>query len=398
LGPGAGGAGGSGSGGSASGGNPGGNGNDGSTNPVAPTLDSGSDTAGKPADAAGPDAPTVMGPCSGRPCLEKVVEVAAGAYFTCAIIEGGTVRCWGQGSGSRIGLGSNHGIPTVLQGLPAASAVEAGPENACVVATDGRVWCWGSSGRGSNAQPYGATPVQVEVIDSAVSVSAGFRGGCAVRRGGSLYCWSDDNYPNRAPVVVQGVPSATAVGLSGDYFEGTCALVTGGSVWCWTRRTAPAEIGQLSGATVMSAGSRHFCVVRSDRSVWCWGGNTAGELGNGTMTSSYDVPVKVVGISDAISVSAGDRFTCALSADGSVRCWGRNEVEQLGMGNGNTNPSSVPVPVSGVAGAKSISSGDGHTCAVVGGGKLICWGDNGDGQLGVGTTGGTMKPVMVVGQ
>jgi alpha-tubulin suppressor-like RCC1 family protein len=145
----------------------------------------------------------------------------------------------------------------------------------------------------------------------------------------------------------------------------------------------------------VSAGMFLTCAVKSDHSVWCWGLNDQGQLGNGTITSGSLLPVKVTGISVAQSVSASEASACALLLDRSVQCWGSNDHGELG--NGTTTGSSVPVPVSGITNATAVSAGGFGACALLSDGSVYCWGYNNDGQLGNGTTTDSSVPVAVSG-
>ncbi|MEO2055344.1 MAG: hypothetical protein ABGX83_08670 [Nitrospira sp.] len=104
-----------------------------------------------------------------------------------------------------------------------------------------------------------------------------------------------------------------------------------------------------------------------------------GQLGDGT-TFDSSTPVTVVGISDAISIGVGFRHSCAVISGGKIKCWGFNFFGQLE--NGTSNSSSTPVLVDGISNAVSISLGRLHTCALLTGGSLKCWGDNNAWQLG----------------
>lgn len=142
-------------------------------------------------------------------------------------------------------------------------------------------------------------------------------------------------------------------------------------------------------ATSISVGVDMACATVTDGSVWCWGDNDDGQLGDGTTTTS-DVPVRVVGIDDAVAVTAGGtwngfqhgaaRFAygCALLRDHSVRCWG-----DLGgiVENPDVRSSAVPMVVPGVTDAATISGGAEHVCALTRTGLAECWGYDTIGDL-----------------
>lgn len=124
-----------------------------------------------------------------------------------------------------------------------------------------------------------------------------------------------------------------------------------------------------------------------------------GQLGNGS-TGSFPMAVTVSGLSNATALSAGARHTCALRGDGTVRCWGANDGSQLG--DGTTTDRSTPVTVAGpnnptLTRVTAIAAGGNHTCAMRANGTAHCWGENGDGQLGDGTTTDRNRAVTVVG-
>ena len=136
----------------------------------------------------------------------------------------------------------------------------------------------------------------------------------------------------------------------------------------------------------VDAGLDHTCAIGSGGTVKCWGHNSYGQLGNGTTFVDAYSPVSVVGITDAISVTSGNEYSCALHAGGTISCWGQNPYGQLG--NGTYTDSDVPVAVVGITDAVAVSAGYLHTCAVHADGTVSCWGLDLSGALGDGYTSG----------
>jgi len=137
----------------------------------------------------------------------------------------------------------------------------------------------------------------------------------------------------------------------------------------------------------------------------CWGRNDFGEVGDGTsgrdglggfIDAHRRAPVDVLGVRDAVQMAAGVWHTCAVSEDGTVQCWGRNEDGALGTGN--TTDRSIPTPVIGIdgtnAGALSVAATGDHTCVTLRDGSIRCFGQNPFGQLGDGSTLSTPIPVL----
>ena len=153
--------------------------------------------------------------------------------------------------------------------------------------------------------------------------------------------------------------------------------------------------------TAIAAGGHHVCALFSDGSVRCWGYNSDGQLGDGTSTGPQTcnkaacsmTPVSVPGLSGAKAIAAGQSHTCALLLGGTVECWGVNNYGQLGDGMsagpqtcGSDACSTTPVAVSGLSGVvTAIAAAGDDTCALLSGGTVECWGANYYGQLGDGT-------------
>jgi alpha-tubulin suppressor-like RCC1 family protein len=198
-------------------------------------------------------------------------------------------------------------------------------------------------------------PWGLDAWSPVVIISAGGRHTCAVVNEGtptSPYCW--------------GSNSQRQVGIDGEPYYTVPEPVTGTSVW---------------NMRFMEIGDTHSCGISLSSDVLCWGGNASGQLGIGT-TEDTEVPTVVdMGGVAAATVTAGDSHTCAHRQDGIVMCWGRNDKGQLG--NGTTEWSSTPVAVTGLSGeVAQLSAGGEHTCALMQSGIIYCWGGNADGQLG----------------
>ncbi len=238
------------------------------------------------------------------------------------------------------------------------------------------------------------------------AISAGKAHACALTTSGGLKCWGWNNYgqlgdgthtSRSLPMYVSGMESGI-VDVSTGYGH-TCALTASGGVKCWgsnirgvlgdgttTPRSLPVDVAGLSSDVVeISVGNSFSCAVTVDGGVKCWGDNTNGQLGDGTTTNRY-TPVSVIGLTEPVeSVAAGFADSaCALTVSGGVMCWGWNNNGQLG--NGTTTNSSSPVNVIGLSsGVLSLDLGYYHACAVTSSNGVVCWGDNSYAQLGNGT-------------
>ena len=255
------------------------------------------------------------------------------------------------------------------------------------------------------------------LLEAYVAIAAGNSHTCALTTSGGVKCWGanwsgqlgDGTWASwDTPVDVIGLGSGVrAIAAGGSH---TCALTAGGSVKCWGSngsgqlgdgttmwRATPVDVSGLgSGVVAIAAGGWHTCALTMGGGVKCWGWNYYGQLGDGT-TTDRTTPVDVSGLgSGVVAIAAGNDHTCALTAGGGVKCWGLNGSGQLG--DGTTTNRNMPVDVSGLgSGVSAIAAGDRHTCALTAGGGVKCWGSNLYGQLGDGTTTSRNMPVDVSG-
>lgn len=156
--------------------------------------------------------------------------------------------------------------------------------------------------------------------------------------------------------------------------------------------------GVMSGKdiTQIATGFNHNCALDSNGGVYCWGQNLYGELGNNSTTKS-SVPVTTsmaeFGGRTVKQIAAGFFYTCALTTDGSVFCWGTAENGRIGTGQ-TSGYSARPVRVNfGGKTVESISGHATHACALISGSQeLYCWGKNDRGQIGNGSTTDSYSP------
>jgi len=265
--------------------------------------------------------------------ITTAIAVAAGYHHTCALLQDGRVKCWGDNSYGELGNGAlidpnfprggdsvlHSSFPVTVVGINTAVGVTASDGyHSCAVLQDGRVRCWGDnvSGQlGDGSHTRSSVPVTTAGITDAVAVSSGDFHTCALLQSGSVSCWGlnfsgqlGDGTANDAATPVQVTGISTAVGVSAGVVH-TCAALQDGTAKCWgynsagqlgdgttTDARAPVTVNGITTATAaITAGNNDSCVVIRGGPVKCWGMNTYGELGNGT-TADALTPGAVVGI------------------------------------------------------------------------------------------------------
>jgi len=195
---------------------------------------------------------------------------------------------------------------------------------------------------------------------------------------------------------------------SGEHF--TCGLTTTGDVYCWgandrsqlgtsavSEFSTPNKVYRISNALEIATGRDFACARLTDGGVACWGRGDLGQTGDGIDTKIDRIfATRVHSVNTAIGITAGASHACVLLSDKTVKCWGENQLYQLG--NELSKIETMPVLVEGVSGIRAISSGSNHTCGLSDAGFVYCWGDNKFGQLGIGTM-QTLKskPSVVLG-
>lgn len=408
-----------------------------SEQPDVQTADAG---AGTDADAAPPayDASDEQVVCSTTPCVTQLV---AGANQFCALISDGTVRCWGRDTQGSLGRGPDAGAgfvsgPAPVVDLANATQLGASPLgfSVCTRTADSHVRCWGDNtnaqlGLGSTVAVRDgvlhATPASVDIAADLASVAVGPQSACAVATNGDLYCWG--NNTNRivgrldagtngfdvwvGPALADrhdfdirsiAIGYKTAFGVTADHRLVSWGAVTGRqSSLLFTEPlafTTTANVTNVGTAGIYAEVTSH-CFIDDGR-VYCWGKNTNGVLGTGfpdderlPTTATLDTDGGAFPQQLALSASR----SCVRMTDGTIQCTGSNPAGQLGRDAGGTawvfgrverlDEPAVRVAASGAA-----------VCALIQGGKVVCWGGNTNGELGQGTTDNDAHPDPVTVQ
>ncbi len=346
-----------------------------------------------------------------------VNSIATGTYHACVITSAvGAVKCWGRGEQGALGYGNKNnlgdGPNEMADNLPIvdlgtgrwARQIVAGDGHTCALLDNYTVKCWGTNGFG-----------ELGLGDTA------WRGDDPLEMGDYL------------PVVQLG-PDFTPVSLTSKGYH-TCALSSAGQLKCWGRNTygqlgigdtdapngashgdQPNEMGaQLPVINVgnnltvqqVATGVQHTCALLSDNTVKCWGHNVSGELGKEntldlglTTTQMANLTAVQLG-GTAKAVYAGNGVSCAsfgtsTGGDGQIKCWGENGYGQLGIGSTSDRgdgPNEMGANLNNVGSVglfPTMAAGATHTCAVLQsssqGPLLRCWGRNTYGELGLGDT------------
>ena len=356
----------------------------------------------------------------------SMVSIAAGGEHTCGLTAGGGVKCWGRNNQGQLGNGTttNSSTPVDVTGLTSGViSIAAGAYHTCAVTISG-VMCWGENSQGQlgdGTTTNRTAPVFVSGLTNATAaLSAGYYHTCALTTSGGMKCWGDNlngqlgdatTTDRTTPVDVSGLTSGvSAIAVGGSPTGGfSCALLSTGGMKCWgynghgqlgdgtlISRTAPVDVnGLTSGVAAITAGASHTCAVTTSGGAKCWGNNFFGQVGDGT-TSTRNTPTNVSGLTSGVSsISAGGEHTCAFTASGGAKCWGRNNYGQVG--DATTTNRSAPVNVSGLtSGTVAVMTRGYHSCARTLSASLKCWGDNIYGQVGDGTvTSPRTSPVTV---
>lgn len=241
--------------------------------------------------------------------VTTAVAVSAGGGHSCAVLQNQSVQCWGDGYVGQLGAnppsGTSSATPLAVVGINTATGIAAGSGFSCALLSGGGVKCWGLNtasqlGNGT-VNSGGITPVIVSNVLTATAITAGSKHACALLANQTVWCWGANvsgqvgggafgAYWSGAQVL--GINNATAISAGGDH---TCALLSTGSVRCWgsgqrgelgnngnSDSHTPVNVLDVTNATHIAAGVYHTCARLATGSVVCWGAREWGRLGDGS--------------------------------------------------------------------------------------------------------------------
>lgn len=315
------------------------------------------------------------------------------------------------------------GSPSTCTELAVLDAVALGGFGGCVLTALGEVGCFGDNvesevGNGTDSVE---TYVPVFTLDDSVAIAAGEAFHCAIRATGDVWCWGDNlelamgpTVPalsdQALPIAIGGsAPLSAAIDAGDDH---VCVIDMVGQVWCWgdndslqlgrggvdtTDGPDPTAVALPGGLTALDLGlgQDHSCAVLSDGTVACWGDDDNGQLGDGAAGLDSSLAAVVPGLASIVDVEAGEDTTCARGSLGELWCWGDNVDGQLGVGTMVDDPS--PQPVVLPAAVDDVTLGDQFTCALLVNDQVWCWGEGSDFQVGSGDLVPVLSPIQVPG-
>lgn len=370
-------------------------------------------------DAAEPPPYDFAVSCAGEPCVTQIA--ARGGAHACALLEDGSVWCWGSNVSGQLGTGGNAGsippfaaAPRAVAGVSAVKGISATGDGVtgttCVVSGDGAVACfgsdlWGQLGRGAGGSlDANPAPVVVEGLN-AKSVTLADTFALAVSADGRLWSWGTNDtlqlaraawdagsISKAAPADLVSTPVRSCAGTARTGFvvadDGSLSSWGGGlseqigRVISVPRDPVPSAV-DLAQVSAVATGAAHACALGRGR-VHCWGDNEHGQLGTGRKAGEwFPAPVALPSGVYPVALAAGGNNTCILAADGGVHCWGANGAGQVGAPAGPDRP--VPTRIDGLGEPTvSVAIMDETVCALLRSGSVACWGDNRAGQLGRG--------------
>ncbi len=354
------------------------------------------------------------------------LRISVGQGHACAMLDDGSVKCWGRNSYGQLGIGNNtqigdganemgENLATVDLGPGrTATDITLGSMHSCAILDNGSVKCWGYNGYGNlgignttsmgdGANEMGANLITVDLGTgrTAIAIDAGRTHTCAILDSGVLKCWGNNGNGRLG----QGHTESIGTGPDFDSNGISChpSLNTDTNTRECNARMGdglPAvELGDGRTAIAVSSGDSSTCAILDNGSVRCWGSNSDGRTGMGVTSGNSgdsaeemgdDLPNVELGSGrTAASISVGYSHACVVLDNLSIACWGDNYYGEAGIGTtddvdtAEEMGSGLGTALLPTTKSSSVSSGLYHTCAIIGDGTIRCWGEDSDGRLGV---------------
>jgi alpha-tubulin suppressor-like RCC1 family protein len=291
-----------------------------------------------------------------------VKAVAAGAWYSVALLRDGRVYAWGWGQNVADATGYyNPNTPTVDK--PMRVLTDAGVTfsqisttyfHVLMLSTDGKVWGFGPSRRGALGVFTDSGFVRVMPLSNIKAVAAGHSHSLALTADGKVMAWGSDEFGQTSagadtgiPWEVPGLPKIVQIAASS---WGSFALDAAGNVWSWGIETtlgrsgarSPARIPGLSGVKAISSGNTAVFATLPNGTVMAWGDNRYGQVGVGSGSGFIATPVKMPVLADVVEVRSAEFHGIATTRNGAIYTWGRNGEKAL---NGSDNPPQTNAPM-----------------------------------------------------
>ncbi len=349
--------------------------------------------------------------------------------------------------GSADGASDADAATTVVIPPFASTKLATGVSFGCRIDGSGTVWCWGDDHLGQTGQPPPAQPADGAPLDSVLgaqqvgldaglanvtALALGDEHACALTQAGTVYCWgrNDQSQLGRSPVggpschddgqfvgcdwtptpVTNGVASPSLLTASGTQ---TCAVAASGSIQCWGGPGPESgnPDASLAGVTQIAVAPDHACALVSSGgslltpdagdaggTIECWGSNSEEQITTSICaTNGAACPPSNTMVTSPTGVAAGPGFTCAAVGDGAVLCFGDNTYGELGhvpgapgdvQNDGGVLANGTQTQVQGLGAVRAlIATANAHAaCALLSGGTVACWGNVAGATTGVPTT------------
>lgn len=330
---------------------------------------------------------------------------------------------------------SCNGNPIVP--APTILSIDTSSQHTCQLRGDLQIYCWGDGYRignsNTNSNPVPQAITNPQEVPSWKQLASG-RASCALSNNDEIYCWgygstgligNGSNASSFIPTAVQKPSEVSYWQQVSSSDTNVCAIADTNQTYCWgaglegqlgyggyTNQNIPTQVFNPTNVTSwkqISAGHQFTCGISNDDQIYCWGYNQYGGLGTGDLIH-HATPVQIVNPMNVtkwkyVSTSHSGKHSCGISNNDQIYCWGNNQFGQLGRGssNGPQNPTpgfylakQVINPMNVLSWQQVSAGGSNNTCALGSDDQIYCWGSQGRGHLGNGTNQHSNVPTPIL--